>query len=1040
MANKRRKIILSRNNLDPLSRWYFSRINFGDANGNKASNPVGLINIGGERVAPDRRLYVSPTRDAGLNAGEAHVKWNLAGANNNGEPNPPNAQDLRNFVTAALADDIGRFLEFTQGNNQFIFTEKAIGTAEERYSSFASEMLTSLLTTSEYALQEIINVESQAHQELSQYSIRNINGNVAISRTFTSFASALEAAQFDFNGQTFGNFFLDNTYNPFRDAIAGGGDGLELNLSLFITAIYAQISILGNTAQVKALAKYFVFTEVLKILPESLYSDLLRANDAYDHRHHYAEIETPYVSTKESYSYLEEVSTGEPFRAGLNSDYSFFSRNFEENTQTSDIPETILPNIYTRNYYKALARERERGSFRENSVPDMKYQEFKNILGLFGEIKQESLDGIYESFFYNSYGLEAPDLEISDNDFFTIDSKNQSIIMDSFRVRDGGLQGGFPPMSIGVEFTRDGLGSYQEILDGFDEDDEIQDITSIVFENIERSPNNFGLARTLYSTQYLTNNGSNIIEKESSFSDVQLRNFTLDELILSFEDGMGDGENYRSLVLGSNLDEKLIPRDDDIELVLDAFLTKANRNSRMSYGAIIGGEESRNESLGYRISKRTADRIITQNFYIGNGAGDKVVTYNDSQIKYGKEYDYTLSEYRLVYGTKYKFRVVSPDLPLWVMENYLGLSNNFNEKIREIEISQVREFGQDFNPLPIPNISFNAYIQEEAAPIITEVPIYDEFFNSENVFVNLPEDEQTGVLGSEIGGQGSISYPSAKVLDRPPTAPVLDIFPMVGVRDQIKVSVNLQTGNNTSPNSREIVSIGDLTDKIRELKNYQDTYVERTLPPNHLEYKNEGLAELRNIIVYRTTELDLAVSDYNEIYKSFNPETNPNVSVRKFTDRNINSEQDENIVRVQSYDLRDNLQPNINYYYTCVVEDFHGNPSNPSIIYRVRLLFDKGLLIPEIDTVLPIGEGNHKPQKNVAQYIKIDASNIQTLPYVNNSEDGFVSERSLGTSLDKPIENQSYILRLTSKDTGRKFDVKLNFIVRVDGSPINQGT
>jgi hypothetical protein len=130
MANKRRKIILSRNNLDPLSRWYFSRINFGDANGNKASNPVGLINIGGERVAPDRRLYVSPTRDAGLNAGEAHVKWNLAGANDNGEPNPPNVQDLRNFVTAALADDIGRFLEFTQGNNQFIFVEKAIATRE----------------------------------------------------------------------------------------------------------------------------------------------------------------------------------------------------------------------------------------------------------------------------------------------------------------------------------------------------------------------------------------------------------------------------------------------------------------------------------------------------------------------------------------------------------------------------------------------------------------------------------------------------------------------------------------------------------------------------------------------------------------------------------------------------------------------------------------------------------------------------------------------------------------------------------------------
>jgi len=35
--------------------------------------------------------------------------------------------------------------------------------------------------------------------------------------------------------------------------------------------------------------------------------------------------------------------------------------------------------------------------------------------------------------------------------------------------------------------------------------------------------------------------------------------------------------------------------------------------------------------------------------------------------------------------------------------------------------------------------------------------------------------------------------------------------------------------------------------------------------------------------------------------------------------------------------------------------------------------------------------------------------------------------------LSKKIEDQSYIVRFTSKDTGRKFDLKLNFIVRVNG-------
>ena len=57
MSNKRRKITLSKNNLDPLSRWYFSNIKIGDAFGNRTTNPV----------ETDTRLFINPNRDqAGL--------------------------------------------------------------------------------------------------------------------------------------------------------------------------------------------------------------------------------------------------------------------------------------------------------------------------------------------------------------------------------------------------------------------------------------------------------------------------------------------------------------------------------------------------------------------------------------------------------------------------------------------------------------------------------------------------------------------------------------------------------------------------------------------------------------------------------------------------------------------------------------------------------------------------------------------------------------------------------------------------------------
>ena len=103
-------------------------------------------------------------------------------------------------------------------------------------------------------------------------------------------------------------------------------------------------------------------------------------------------------------------------------------------------------------------------------------------------------------------------------------------------------------------------------------------------------------------------------------------------------------------------------------------------------------------------------------------------------------------------------------------------------------------------------------------------------------------------------------------------------------------------------------------------------------------------------------------------------------------------------------------------------------------------MLEKGLLVPEIDTVAPSQISPTKPQKDLTRFLQISPSTIQSEPFLRQTNDGEVTERSIGAALDKSIEDQSYIVRLTSKDTGRKFDIKLNFVVRVDGAPINEGT
>ena len=60
------------------------------------------------------------------------------------------------------------------------------------------------------------------------------------------------------------------------------------------------------------------------------------------------------------------------------------------------------------------------------------------------------------------------------------------------------------------------------------------------------------------------------------------------------------------------------------------------------------------------------------------------------------------------------------------------------------------------------------------------------------------------------------------------------------------------------------------------------------------------------------------------------------------------------------------------------------------------------------------------------RYIQVEASNIQTFPVSEGSGQNLLNFRSLGESLGKTIEDQGYILRFISKDTGRKFDLKLN--------------
>jgi len=97
----------------------------------------------------------------------------------------------------------------------------------------------------------------------------------------------------------------------------------------------------------------------------------------------------------------------------------------------------------------------------------------------------------------------------------------------------------------------------------------------------------------------------------------------------------------------------------------------------------------------------------------------------------------------------------------------------------------------------------------------------------------------------------------------------------------------------------------------------------------------------------------------------------------------------------------------------------------------VRLLYDKGLYIPEVDLYQFTPVKTHIPTRKFARFLHIEASDIQTFPFNEENEEGvLVGTRNLATNLGNTINGENFLVRLTSRDTGRKIDIKLSFSQR----------
>ena len=122
-----------------------------------------------------------------------------------------------------------------------------------------------------------------------------------------------------------------------------------------------------------------------------------------------------------------------------------------------------------------------------------------------------------------------------------------------------------------------------------------------------------------------------------------------------------------------------------------------------------------------------------------------------------------------------------------------------------------------------------------------------------------------------------------------------------------------------------------------------------------------------------------------------------------------------------SVGMDDIILPNKKYYYTFRTIDVHGHISNPTPIYEVELIDEKGAVKPLIRTISLELKENKNSKKDCQKYLMLKPSLKQM--YFSDQE----GVNSIFSSEDD-ANKKRFKIRLTSKATGKKIDVNFSFV------------
>jgi hypothetical protein len=396
---------------------------------------------------------------------------------------------------------------------------------------------------------------------------------------------------------------------------------------------------------------------------------------------------------------------------------------------------------------------------------------------------------------------------------------------------------------------------------------------------------------------------------------------------------------------------------------------------KRDYIDIVNGVPAYTEDLFYIIKKfkkspSDLEEANVQNIYIPNTSDLNVAKYVDTQVKYGAyaTYRYEVHAARVVFGSRYKYY-------------YTGASKFEQEGggggLVEVPGTRLTNLEKVDSEGLLPALTSGVNMQDADSSWSSGLL---QNLNGYHATVDVDIYPSIQIIQDKI-----FSTKEIKILDNPPVPPFVNIVPYRAVNNRIAILLSGQS----------------------------DTF--RQTPVSILESDEENF----NSIVQSQFSLDgkIRFSSDDQIagFQMFRTDKKPS----SYSDFSLHPSNPE--LFGASVGLDDMIMPNKKYYYTFRALDVHGHISNPTPVYEIELIDEKGAVKPLIRTISLETKQNKNSKKDCQKYLMLRPSLKQL--YFSDQE----GVNNIFSSEDD-ANKKRFKIRLTSKATGKKIDVNFSFV------------